>query len=91
MPRRVLAREGGRPTSRTRRNLPDPDGHLMQTGGSYLQSENCQLAVDSDHQVIVATGVSKKTPNIKHLEPMAQRNAASAGALPVVMTMDGGC
>ena len=89
MPRRVLAREGGRPTSSTQRNFTDPDGHLIQTGGSYLQRYKCQLVVDSDHQVIVATDVSKMPPGIKHLENMLQRNAASTGALPVVMTMDG--
>jgi transposase len=55
MPRRGLARKAdGTPTSKTQRNFTDPDSHLMQSGGSYLQGYNCQLAVDSDHQVIVA-------------------------------------
>jgi len=57
----------------------------MQSGGSYLQGYNCQLAVGSDHQVIVATGVSNQLPNVERLEPMLQRIAASAGALPGVM------
>jgi transposase len=91
MPRRGLARKAdGTPTSRTQRNFTDPDSHLMQSGGSYLQGYNCQLAVDSDHQVIVATGVSNQPPDVEHLEPMLQRIAASAGALPDVMTMDAG-
>jgi len=50
----------------------------MQSGGSYLQGYNCQLAVDSDHQVIVAVGVSNQPPDVEHLEPMLQRIAASA-------------
>jgi hypothetical protein len=57
----------------------------MQSGGSYLQGCNCQLAVDSDHQVIVAVGVSNQPPDVEHLEPMLQGIAASAGALPEVM------
>ncbi|WP_231598354.1 transposase [Synechococcus sp. CBW1002] len=60
----------------------------MQSGGTYLQGYNCQLAVDSDHQVIVAVGVSNQPPDVGHLEPMLERLAASAGALPDVMTMD---
>ncbi|MEB3202408.1 MAG: transposase [Synechococcus sp.] len=62
----------------------------MQTGGSYLQGYNCQLAVDSDHQVIVAVGVSNQPPDVEHLEPMLERIAASTGALPDVMTLDAG-
>ena len=34
---------------------------------------NCQLAVDSDHHVIVATVVSNQAPEVEHLEPMVQR------------------
>jgi hypothetical protein len=62
----------------------------MQSGGSYLQGYNCQVAVDSDHQVIVAVGVSNQPPDVEHLEPMLERIAATAGALPDVMTMDAG-
>ena len=91
MPRRGLARKAdGTPTKKTQRNFTDPDSHLMQSGGSYLQGYNCQLAVDSDHQVIVAVGVSNQPPDVEHLEPMLERIAASAGALPDVMTLDAG-
>jgi hypothetical protein len=48
------------------------------------------LAVDSDHQVIVATGVSNQAPDVEHLEPMVQRIAATAAALPEVMSLDAG-
>ena len=91
MPRRGLARKAdGTPTRKTQRNFTDPDSHLMQSGGSYLQAYNCQLAVDRDHQVIVAVGLSNQPPDVEHLEPMLQRIAATAGALPNVMTMDAG-
>jgi hypothetical protein len=62
----------------------------MKSDGYYIQSYNCQLAVGSHHQVIVATGVSNQPPDVEHLEPMLQRIAASAGTLPTVMTMDAG-
>ena len=53
-----------------------------------MQGYNCQLAVDSDHQVIVAVGVSNQSPDFEHLEPMLERIVASTGALPDVMTLD---
>lgn len=91
MPRRGLARKAdGTPTKKTQRNFTDADSHLMQSGGSYLQGYNCQLAVDSDHQVIVAVGVSNQPPDVEHLEPMLQRISSSAGELPTVMTLDAG-
>jgi hypothetical protein len=40
--------------------------------------------------VIVAVGVSNQPPDTEHLEPMLKRIAASAGALPDVMTMVAG-
>ncbi len=91
MPRRGLARKAdGTPTGKTQRNFTDPNSHLMQSGGSYLQGYNCQLAVDSDHQVIVAVGLSNQPPDTEHLAPMTERIAANTGALPTVMTMDAG-
>jgi hypothetical protein len=91
MPRRGLARKAdGTPTKKTQRNVTDPDSHLMQTGGTYLQGYHSQLAVDRDHQVIVAVGVSNQPPDVEHLEPMLQRLTANAGAVPTVMTMGAG-
>ena len=46
--------------------------------------------MDSDHQVIVATGVSNQAPDVEHLEPMVQRIAATAAALPEVKSLDAG-
>ena len=62
----------------------------MQSRRVLLQGYNCQLAVDSDHQVIVAVGVSNQPPDVEHLEPMLERIVASAGAVPDVMTLDAG-
>ena len=91
MPRRGLARQAnGTPTQKTQRNFTDTDSHLMKSDGHYIQGYNCQLAVDSDHQVIVALGVSNQAPDVEHLEPMVQRIAVTAGALPAVMTADAG-
>lgn len=88
-----MARPPRRPSGTTATRAcgyTDADSHLMQSGGSYLQGYNCQLAVDSGHQVIVAVGVSNQPPDVEHLDPMLQRIATTAGALPEVMTLDAG-
>jgi hypothetical protein len=70
MPRRDLTRKAdGTPTKKTQRNFRDAESHLMQSGGSYLQGDTCQLAVDCVHQVIVAVGVSNQPPDVEQLNP----------------------
>jgi len=87
MPRRGLSRKAnGSPTAKTQLNFTDPDSHLMMSDGHYLQGYNCKVAVDSDHLVIVAVCVSNQAPDVEHPEPMLQRIAATAGALPDVIT-----
>jgi len=44
--------------------------------------------VESDHQVIVAVGMSNLPLDVEHLELMLQRIATTAGALPELMTLD---
>ena len=88
-----MALPPGRPSATTAARAcgyTGPDSHLMQSGGSDLQGYNCQLAVDSDDQAIVAVGVSNQPPDVEHLEPMLQRISSSAGEMPTVMTMDAG-
>ena len=43
-----------------------------------------------DHQLIVAEGASNQPHDFEHLEPILERIATTAGALPDVMTMDAG-
>ena len=62
----------------------------MQSEGTYLQSYNSQLTLESKHQLIVAVDVSNQLPVVEHLEPMLERIAASADALPTVMILDAG-
>jgi len=62
----------------------------LKSDGHYIQGYNCQLAVGSDYQVIVTLGVSNQAPDVEHPAPMVQRIAATAGALPDVLTTDAG-
>jgi hypothetical protein len=82
MSRRELATNvAGTPTAKPQHSYTDPDSHLMQSGGTYVQGYNCQLVGDGAHQVIVAVGVSNQPPDVEYLEPMLERIVVSAGAL----------
>ena len=91
MPRQTLAwKADGTQTRETHRNFTDPDSDLMQSFVSYLQSYNFQVAVDSDHLVIVAVGLSSQPPDVEHLEHMLKRITATVGARPDVKKMEAG-
>ena len=91
MPQRGLAhRADGSPKAGAQRNFTDPDSHIMKSDGNLLQGYNCQAAVDGDHQVIVAMGVSNQPPDVEHLEPMLERTIANTGACPKTFIADAG-
>ena len=91
MPHRGLAHKAdGSPTAKAQRNFTDPDSHIMQSNGDWIQGYNCQAAVDGDHQVIVAIGVSNQPPDVEHLEPMLERTIANTGQAPKTFIADTG-
>lgn len=91
MPQRGLAhRSDGSPKASTQRNFTDPDSHIMKSDGNMLQGYNCQAAVDGDHQVIVAMGVSNQPPDVEHLAPMLERTIANTGGCPETFIADAG-
>jgi hypothetical protein len=68
----------------------DPDSHIMQSDGNWIQGYNCQAAVDGDHQVIVAIGVSNQPPDVEHLETMLVQTIANTGQAPKTFIGDAG-
>jgi len=91
MPYRGLAhRADGSPTPAAQRNFTDPDSHIVKSDGNVLQGYNCQAAVDGDHQVIVAMGVSNQPPDVEHLVPMLERTIANTSQVPETFIADAG-
>ena len=68
----------------------DPDSHILKGGDGWIQGYNCQAAVDGDHQIIVAVGVSNQASDAPHLEPMLERIMANTGQLPEKLIADAG-
>ena len=54
-------RDYGEPEEKAQSNFTDPESRIMKTSTEgFQQCYNAQLAVDADHQIIVATEVSAK-------------------------------
>jgi hypothetical protein len=60
----------------------DPESLILKGGDGWIQGYNCQAAVDGDHQIIVAVGVSNQAADQHHFVPMMERIVANTGQLP---------
>ncbi len=82
-----------KPDGKAQYNFTDPESRIMKDGAtkSFEQCYNCQAAVDSDCQVIVATRVSQQTNDKQELQPMVEKLKSNLeGAKPERMTTDSG-
>ena len=74
MPKRTLPTDAaGNPKPQAQRNFTDPDSHILKVADGWMQGYNAQAAVDGDHQVIVAIGVSNQASDAVQLLPMLER------------------
>jgi hypothetical protein len=62
----------------------------MVRDGAFLQGYNAQLAVDEEHQIIVAAAVSNQAPDAEYFEPMLRRVVQNCDAVPERTTTDSG-
>ena len=91
MPSRNLpTTAAGDPKAHAQRTVTDPDSHILKGGDGWIQGYNCQAAVDGDHQIIVAVGVSNQASDQHHFIPMLERIVANSGQLPEKMIADAG-
>jgi transposase len=91
MPSRNLpTTAAGDPKANAQRNFTDPDSHILKGGDGWMQGYNCQAAVDGDHQIIVAVGISNQASDAPHFEPMVERIVANTGQLPETLITDAG-
>jgi len=91
MPHRQLPTDASsNPKPWAQRNFTDPDRHILKGPEGWIQGYNAQAAVDGDHKVIVAIGVSNQPSDAVHLLPMLERIKTNTGQLPAVLTADAG-
>ncbi len=87
---RVRARPDGTPHPKAQRNFVDPESRIQESGGSFLQGYNCQLAVDEEHQIIVAQAVTNQPPDNGNLLPLLDQVRDQCEASPKTVTADAG-
>lgn len=87
---RVQAQPDGTPHPKAQRNFVDPESRILESGGSFLQGYNCQLAVDEEHQVIVAQAVTNQAPDNGNLLPLLDQVQENCRGTPKVSTADAG-
>jgi transposase len=82
----------GVPEEKAQRNFTDPDSRIMPASGGkeFLQAYNCQAAVDSAHQVIVAAQVTNRPSDKTQALPLVKEIATNTGARPREASADAG-
>jgi len=60
----------GGPPDRAQRNFTDPDSRIQPAQGGFLQGYNAQIAVDGDHQIILAQRLQTNPADGRGLKPL---------------------
>lgn len=73
------------------RNFTDSDSRIMLSSDkSFIQAYNCQAAVDSPSQVIIACEATNQASDKPRLKPMVAQVKANAGDKPEKLSADAG-
>jgi transposase len=83
------AKDGG-PPARAQRNFTDPDSRILKTRDGFIQGYNGQLAVDADHQIIVAQRLTTNGSDQGGLVPLLEATEAALGRRPREVSADAG-
>ena len=87
---RPRTKTDGTPHDKAQRNFTDPDSRIMKSKGAFVQSYNCQAAVDDAAQIIVAEDVTNQCPDAGNLVPMMKQVVDNLGRAPEAATADAG-
>ena len=78
------------PPDSAQRNFTDPESKIQKTKDGFMQGYNAQVAVDEQHQVIVAQHVTAAAPDVEELVPAVENILKNCGELPAVVVADAG-
>jgi len=81
------------PAPAAQRNFTDPESRIMKDGATkaFEQCYNCQAAVDSQAQIIVATNVTQETNDKQQVQPVFENMKENlGGAVPAQTSADNG-
>jgi transposase len=81
----------GTPAPKAQRNFTDPESPIMKMGdGSFDQAYNCQAAVDSAHQIIVAQAATDAPNDKGQIVPTIKQIRANLRRTPKQVSADSG-
>jgi hypothetical protein len=81
----------GTPEPKAQRNFTDAESAIMKMGnGSFDQAYNCQAAVDSAHQIIVAQEATNAANDKQQVVPMIEQIKRNLGRKPKQTSADSG-
>jgi len=80
------------PDLKAQRNFTDPDSRIMKDSAtkSFAQAYNCQAAVDSQSQVIVASEVTQQANDKEQVKPLVEQMVTNLGKKPKQFSTDNG-
>ena len=88
---RPYKRPHGEPEEKAQDNFTDPESRIMKTSQEgFQQCYNAQLAVEGEHQLIVATEVSSDAVDQGHMVPLLDEVEAAFGERPQTVLADAG-
>lgn len=80
----------GTPKDSAQRNFTDPESRIQKTKDGFIQGYNAQVAVDEEHQVIVAQHVTSAAPDVRQLVPAVEEIEKNLGEVPAIVLADAG-
>jgi len=79
------------PKPSAQKSFTDPESRIMKNGkGAFIQGYNGQIAVDADHQIIVACALSQQAADVVHIVPLVGQIFEQTGFSPSRVMADGG-
>lgn len=82
--------EPPKPAKKAQRNFTDPESRILKTREGFVQGYNAQLAVDGEHQIIVAEMVVAEQNDTPHLPAMLAQMRANTGRTAAELSADNG-
>jgi transposase len=79
-----------KPDDKSQRNFTDPESRIMKTSNGFVQAYNCQAAVDSKNQIIVAQSVTNEANDKRQLIPMLDEIKRNCGHQADEISADSG-
>ncbi len=87
---RIPVDKQGNRKGTAQRNFTDGDSRIMVDKGAFVQAYNGHIAVDGEHQIIVAAGLSNQAPDAEYFIPMLDRVICGCEQLPEAALADAG-